>query len=344
MNGKVQKRVSLRDVADRAGISVTSASIILNKSGNYRNMAQKTRTLVEQVADEMGYHPNRIAKALREQSTKQIGLVIPNISNSFMPQLIGATQKSVDSYGYSVLMIDVSDMQDEQMRQHIVDVQNAGIVDGLIVHGCGEIISESVNTVPAVYLDTRSCLSSICFTEEKACYDLVELFAKQGLHKIVFVNGDIERESFALRESGFRKAVSDFDLADADCSVAYFPISLDGGKQAYQWIKSLEDKPEAVILLTDIMAYGFILSAWRDGCLIPEELAVASMDDLEMSELFVPSITCSHIDIDKMSQLAVKTLLENIKNEADQENQTIPTYVIERESSKKYGTDILKNK
>jgi LacI family transcriptional regulator len=336
--GHSSNRITLKQIAEKAGVSPTAASIILNKTGNYRNMSPSTREKVERIARELGYQPNHMAKALRLRATKQIGLVIPNMSNLFMPPLINVTRKTADEHDYNLLLIDLSDMDNDQMRQRIQHVQSTGSIDGMVVHGCGEIISEVVKGIPAVYLDTQSCTPSICFTEEKASYELVELFVGQGLRKICFINADIERESFALREKGYRRAMRELGLPEENVKVNYFPVSMQGGEQAYHWVCALPEQPEAVIILADVMTYGFMLAARRDGKDIPDQLAVASIDDLEMSRLFVPSITCSHVNIEKMSRLAVKTLFDMINHNTYQERQVVETYVVERESSKKFKT------
>ena len=98
------KRVTLKDVAERAGVSATSASIILNKSGNYANMAKETIARVEQAAAQLGYCPNHAARALRRNSSMQIGLVIPNIHNSFMQPLILETSKAARERKYNTIL------------------------------------------------------------------------------------------------------------------------------------------------------------------------------------------------------------------------------------------------
>jgi DNA-binding LacI/PurR family transcriptional regulator len=331
-----KKRVMLRDVAERAGVSMASASIILNKTGNYESMLEETRKRVEKAADELGYQPNYAAKALREQSTFQVGVVIPNIASSFMRPLIMETSKAIRQNGYNMILYDLTGMTDEQMRETLINVQRSGIVDGLIIHGLGEIVAEIVTKVPAVYIDTRSCKPSVCFTEIKACYDLVEMFFRQGLTKLAFANGDIERESFFLREKGFRKAHADYRIPVNEQLIGYFPINIYGGVKAFEWIESMEERPEAIIILSDIMTYGFMLAARRNSVIVPDDIGVASMEDLEMSELFIPSITCSRIDIAQMSRLAVDELFSYMRTGEIRENHTVPTELVERESSRKY--------
>lgn len=331
------KRVSLRDVAEHAGVSISSASIILNRTGNYIYMSEKTKDRVETVAAELGYQPNYAAKALREKATMQIGLVIPNILNSFMQPLVLEASRAIRERGYSTILYDMTDVTDEQKRSTLISIQQKGNVDGLIIHGFGEIVYDVIKDLPTVYIDTRSCVPSICYSEIKACYDIVELLFRQKLSSLAFVNGDVQRESFALREVGFRKAHEDYLVPLDEQNIGYFPISMSGGVMALEWALSLKKRPEAVILLSDIMTYGFMLAARRNGIRIPEDFAVASVDDLEMSAMFLPSITCSRIDIAKMSRLAVETLFTCMETGKVISNQTVPTQLMVRESSEKYG-------
>ena len=318
----IRKRVSLRQVAQKAGVSVTSASIILNKSGNYAKMSDETIARVRQVAKELGYRPNHAAKALRQRSSMQIGLVIPNIHNSFMQPLILETSKAARDHKYNTILFDMTDQTDDEIRAQLTELQQSANVDGLIIHGMGEVVYDVVNQVPAVYIDSRSCTPSVCYSEEQAGYDLAQVFLTQGLHHIAFIGGDVERESFALRDV-------EEDL------FGYFPISIPGGAAAFNWLQGKEKLPDAAVILTDAMAYGFMLEAKNKGVRIPEDIGVASADDLEMSALFHPSLTCAKVDISTICRIAVDTLFDYIKNGTAPDNCTVPTTMILRRSSQK---------
>lgn len=207
-----KKVVTLRQVAEKAGVSMTSASIILNRSGNYKSMSPKTRDKVIQAAEELGYYPNYFAKVLRQQSTMQIGLILPNITNQFMTPLIMGCTEAANRAGYNLNLIDMYGKNNEEMRENVQFLKQTGMVDGLIINAVGEIVSEAVGDFPAVYIDSKGLLPSVTFTEKKSIYDLTTLFLRQGLRRIAYIGGEETRTAYVLREQGYRDAMRDYGL------------------------------------------------------------------------------------------------------------------------------------
>lgn len=332
-----KKLVTLKDVAEKSGVSMASVSIILNKTGNYKKMSAQTRRRVEKIADEIGYQPNYIAKALRNRKTMQIGIVLPNVLNHFTAPLIMGSGEVIKQDGYNYLLFDMTNQTDQQIRDAMHFIQRSGTVDGLLVHGLGDTLADVITDIPVVYLDSHSLTPSVCFTETESTYQLTNLLIQQGLTDIVFASSNYVRETFTLRENGYRKALLDAGLPVSETSIGHFSMNLAGGVDAFKWLMSRKKMPHAIISTTDSLVYGLMLKLIANGVKIPQDIAVASVDDLEMSSIFVPPITCSHIDVKEMGSQAAKMLMRIIqKQELEDSRILIPTYMIVRESSKKF--------
>ncbi len=335
----LKKNITLKDVAEKSGVSITSVSIILNKTGNYKRMSQQTRRKVERVANELGYQTNYLAKALRQRKTMQIGLVIPNMYHMFMPLLTTGGSEIAKQYGYNFLLLDMTDKTDAEVREIIKTIQRAGIVDGLLIDALGDILYDVATEVPVVYIDSFSTKPSVCFTEFQSTYDLTELFIKQGLRKIAYIGGNNQRESIYRREQGFRKAMKDYGVMVDEKQILRVSCDIAGGLKAFDWVMEMMGKPEAIISCTDSVTHSLQTKLINAGIQVPRDIAIASVDDLEFSQVLKPAITCSHVDAKEMGRKATKLLIDILNGEDVDETQTIlvPTRMIIRESSKKFN-------
>ena len=115
-------------------------------------------------------------------------------------------------------------------------------------------------------------------------------------------------------------------------------MHLLGGRDAYDWVCSLPELPEAIVCMTDTVTYGLMFNLMKNHYRIPEDIAVASGEDLDMSSFFLPGITCSHISIEKMGSEAARLLIGILQGEEPDEREIeIETFLVERDSSKKYA-------
>ena len=268
----------------------------------------------------------------------QSGLSLPKITRQFMTPLSMGWTEAANRAGYNLNLIDMYGKNNEEMRESVQFLKQTGMVDGLIINAVGEIVSEAVGDFPAVYIDSKGLLPSVTFTEKKSIYDLTTLFLRQGLRRIAYIGGEETRTAYVLREQGYRDAMRDCGLEVDERYIHNVRMHLLGGRDAYDWVCSLPELPEAIVCMTDTVTYGLMFNLMKNHYRIPEDIAVASGEDLDMSSFFLPGITCSHISIEKMGSEAARLLTGILQGEEPDEREIeIETFLVERDSSKKYA-------
>ena len=155
---------------------------------------------------------------------------------------------------------------------------------------------------------------------------------------IPYIGGEEARTAYVLREQGYRDAMRDYGLEVDERYIHNVRMHLLGGRDAYDWVCSLPELPEAIVCMTDTVTYGLMFNLMKNHYRIPEDIAVASGEDLDMSSFFLPGITCSHISIEKMGSEAARLLIGILQGEEPDEREIeIETFLVERDSSKKYA-------
>lgn len=331
------KLTTLRDVAREAGVSPATASLVLSRAEGAARIPPATQARVLEAAESLNYRPHYIARALRLQESLQIGLVVPNISHPYMPALIRGVGDVVRGQGYNLLLLDMTTATTEEVARDLAILRRGGI-DGLVIMSMSTEFARSLNELPAVYIDEYSVTPVVRFDAEQAAYDLTRLFASCGLRRIAFVGSAVHRETFLMRERGYRRALRDAGVEyDAQLAVEV-SVDLAGGAQAAEWLVSLDRLPSAAVVCTDVIALGLLPALSARGVHVPDDLAVASIDDVEMAALATPPLTCVHVPAYEIGCRAARILLRLIGGEDLRETvEIVPTRLIIRASSEQPG-------
>ena len=185
------------------------------------------------------------------------------------------------------------------------------------------------------------CLQVMTRTPKKpnsALRKVAKVRLTNGEEVIAYIGGEETRTAYVLREQGYRDAMRDYGLEVDERYIHNVRMHLLGGRDAYDWICSLPELPEAIVCMTDTVTYGLMFNLMKNHYRIPEDIAVASGEDLDMSSFFLPGITCSHISIEKMGSEAARLLTGILQgDEPDEREIEIETFLVERDSSKKYA-------
>jgi LacI family transcriptional regulator, repressor for deo operon, udp, cdd, tsx, nupC, and nupG len=306
-----QSRVTLKDVAQAAGVSLATVSHALRGNGT---VSERTATRVREIASEIGYRPHLIAVNLRRQRTFTIGVIIPALSNPFLSELIEAVYGECRARGYTVLCGTTN--YDSATEAHYIDLFLDHPCDGIIVAGPPDRLEEIIRAgVPAVLIDCHmpSDFVRVPVVEVEdmhGMYSAVAHLQRLGHETIGLVYGPLDQ----LRQEGYRRAL-------VDAGREYEPdLVADAGQLYFQNAASvavdlLAARPEitAIATTTDVLAFGVLQAARVSGRRVPEDLAVVGFDDIPLAAAANPPLTTIAQPVDQIVANAVELLLEQVE-------------------------------
>ncbi len=333
------RQVTIKDVANQAGVSTTTVSHVIN---NTRFVAEPTRDAVEKAMSNLGYHPNTLARSLRSGETKTIGLMLPDGSNPFFADMARRIEDLGFKNGYSVILCN-SDNDLEKQCSYI-DTLIAKQVDGVIFISAGESkedLQRLANTgTPVVVVDRNIPLSladMILLDNEQAGYDGAKHLIDLGHTRIALITGPTELAPSHMRECGFRKALREIGIEPKPEYIVQGDFTMKSGSFVMEKLLLTEPLPTAVFALNDMMAIGAMATARRNGYRIPEDFSFVGFDNIELASAIVPSLTTIAQPVGKIAETAVERLLEKVQLDVSSwENEEIilPAKIIVRDSTR----------
>ncbi len=318
-------RVRLKDVAQVAGVSPTTVSIVL-KDPETSRVGRKTAERILKLAKELNYRPNYSARSLVTSRSHTIGLVITTLDNPFYAEIAHDIIQRAKEAGYSVILSSApGGIEDERHSVH--DLLDRG-VDGLILCSVmrqdpvvDELIAEDVNFVTAlrtVETDLSSPpLDFIGVDNDRGAYMAVDHLIRLGHQRIAILTGDLDTSTGFNRLSGVQAALKANVIQPDPKLIFKGDFHRKTGYQLTKQILALEALPTAVFAHSDHMAIG-VLECLRDnGVKVPQDMAVVGFDDIEMAGL--PGVDLTTVSQKKatMGRLAMDRLVEKIHGDSE---------------------------
>lgn len=328
-------KVTIKDIAKKAAVSATTVSRVLN---NKPDVGDGTRAKILKIIDEMDYNPNRIARGLVMQKTNTIGLIIPDISNPFFPEIARGIEDKAQKMGYSVIFFNTDNHLDREKKA--VELFKSKQVDGLIVSLSlgNEAVLENLKAAdyPVVQID-RSVLNDtyplVSIDNQKSAYQMVEYMIKKGYRKIAHISGDLNTTTARARMKGYKKALRDYNIELNNDYIVEGNYTQHSGFEAAQKLLKLKTRPAAVFAANDLSAAGVYKALFAAGLKIPNEIAVGGHDDINTASLLRPELTTMRQPKYSMGEQAAAVLLKMINNQQlEIEDQILKTNLMIRES------------
>lgn len=326
---------TIKDVARAAKVSIATVSRILNGKDTV------SPPLVERVmaaVEELQYHPNAMARALKVNESRSIGLIIPDIENPFFPALVRGVEDAAQMHHYAVILCN-TDSKPEEEEKYIRFLQSKR-VDGILFTGGprSERNVELLSTlsIPVVLLDRRvgSQLSAVITNNRLGGFMATEHLIKKGRRRIAFISGPAELSSVQERRQGYAEALEQYGLAPDQDLIQAGDFSFESGYQAASRLVASGQEFDGVFAANDLMAIGAIEYLAAYGLRVPAEIAVTGYDDIRMAGWYKPSLTTVRQPVYIMGQSAVKMIIDRITGENRQyREQIITPELVVRESS-----------
>ncbi|WP_042464166.1 LacI family DNA-binding transcriptional regulator [Neobacillus dielmonensis] len=326
---------TIKEIAERAKVSRTTVSRVINNSGYVSEEAKKR---VLQVIEETGYIPSENAKSLRTKKTKVIGVILPKISTETSSRLVKGLDHVLAKEGYQILLTNTN-LETEKEIEYLRLLKSRH-VDGIILSATiiNQPLIDEINqlNIPFVTVGQYiSGLANVLFDDYQASKDMVNYIVNKGYKQIAFIGVDEKDRSVGyLRKAGYLDAMKENHLLVEDSWVQKGIFDVESG---YHCMKQMMDfskqKPSAVLAVTDRLAIGAMQYIKEAGLSIPADIAVAGMGASELSKFISPALTTLDFSMEEVGREAAGLLLEQINGEIYHEKIKMVKYrLIERSS------------
>lgn len=330
----MKQKVTIDDVAKKAGVSKQTVSRAINNKGD---ISAKTRQRILELIEEMGFRPNRMAQAMNTSRSHMIGLVVPDITNPFFPEVVRAVQDAAMANGYTTIVCNTDDSPEIDVLNDLVSHG----VDGLITF-THQADDESVSAFadrfgPMLIINrefTHPNVTSLMVNNVKGGLLAVQHLVELGHHKICMLTSELTSMEDTRRVVGYKNALEDADVPfDPELLVQVSP-TLTGGYYAAKNI--LEKRPDitALFCFNDMMGLGALRACKDLNLNVPEDVSVIGFDDIQLTSMVTPTLSSIHVDKYEMGRLAFERVLSLIKNsKSDRSVINMEPQLIIREST-----------
>ena len=318
---------TIRDVAERAGVSVTTVSRVLNNRGY---ISEATRRKVYQAMEELDYQPNEVARSLFRKRSNIIGLIVPTVAHPFFAELTAYVEAYAYARGYKVLLCN-SEL-DASKEQEYIWMLRRNQVDGIIMASHTLEVEEYKKlSLPVVTFD-RFISNRIPYVTSDNYQGkmAVELLLQRGCRKIAHVWQP------GSGHAGQPAAQGLMDVAE-ERQVPYFTVETDINVfEMGKYVKLLEDLlPRAGDRwpLSTAISWPSYIVCHKLGKRIPEDMKIIGYDDVSLASLVSPQITSVRQPLAEMSELSVKLIEDLVEGRRVQVENCLPVELMERETT-----------
>lgn len=308
---------SIKDVAQKAGVSVATVSRVINHNPNVKAHL-KERVL--RAIEEIGYQPSGIARNMRNQSVPVIGLIISDIQNPFFTSMVRAVEDNALENGYTVLLCN-SD-EDPKKEQLYLDVMTRERVAGIIIVPSHSKCCPSLKKlkIPIVVVDRKlrnmQC-DSVLLDNVSGSKQATEHLINLGHRRIGFVGAPTTISVGADRLLGYQKALREHGIPEDNTLIEIGDFKETGGYQAALNLLKLDQRPTAIFSVNNLMTMGTLKAINEIRLKIPDDISVIGFDDMPWLTLITPPLTAVRQPVYKMGAEAAKLLFENINLEIE---------------------------
>jgi LacI family transcriptional regulator len=305
----------MKQVAERAGVSTTTVSHVLN---NTRVVSEDVQERVRAAMKELRYIPSAVARSLKGDKTHTIGMMIPNNTNPYFAELIQGIEDASFKQGYNVILCNAYD--DTRKQTAYLQVLMEKRIDGLILVASAADDEHALllrhEAVPIVQLERALPgldADLILAGQEEGGYQATRHLIELGHRAIACVSGPADLPRTRERVGGFLRAMAEAGLDVPADRMVHAEFTSAGGHAAFTRLLASADRPTAVFVTSDLMALGGLCAAGAAGVRVPAQLSVVGYDDIAGAGYALPPLTTMAPPKREMAQCAIELLIERIR-------------------------------
>ncbi|HWC82926.1 MAG TPA: LacI family DNA-binding transcriptional regulator [Pseudonocardiaceae bacterium] len=329
-----RSRVTIRDVAARAGVSVATVSKVINQR---YGVSAETFARVTAVIEELGYEASLVAQSLRNHQTNVIGILVADLE-PFSTELLKGTADAIRGTGFELVVYSAGGRTDDHVgwERRYLSRLSGTLVDGAV------LVTPTVVDVnygaPVVAVDPHtgpSDLPTIDSDNLRGAQLATEHLLELGHRRIGMLTGRTDLQSAQLRERGYRAALSDAGVMADETLIRLGAYDAAMSAKSARDLLSLPEPPTAIFAANDISAIAVVEVAGEMGLRVPEDLSVVGFDNIPESALNSPPLTTVNQPIRTMGQRAIELLVQLIRGEqTDTTHLTLATELVVRGSTR----------
>jgi len=332
--GRTKMAITIRDVAKEAGVSVSTVSRVLNDKDD---VAAETYERVQDVIQQLGYTSSLAARSMRSRRTNVIGLIVPDVADSFSIQVMKGVNQAIFELDYDLIIYTSGSIKKRsaaERERHFVSLLNGSVTDGVII--VTPAATNFSTAAPVVTIDPNEECPE-CFmltaTNRSGAMAAMEHLIGLGHRRIGFIGGRPDLLCAQRRLLGYLDALHQASLPVDPDLIATGDFTTETGQLCAQKLLSLSNPPTAIFAANDQSAIGTIEMAREMGLRVPQDLSVVGFDNIPEAAYFNPALTTVDQFIKEMGRVSTEKLVDLIQGQSlESDLYKMPTQLVVRDS------------
>lgn len=308
---------TMKDIARLAGVSTSTVSHVINKS---RFVSDEIAERVNNAALQLNYAPSALARSLKMNRTKTIGMLVTTSTNPFFGEVVKGVERSCYHQGYNLILCNTEG--DNQRMKASINTLLQKRVDGLLLM-CSTLEGERLDVfdrypdIPIVVMDWGPILFASDKIQDNSLqggYMAAKHLIECGHKEIGCITGPLIRHQAQMRYEGYKRALAEAGIAINPDWIVESDFECEGGYQAFEKLYERGKLPSALFVSNDMMAMGVIQAASQRGLRVPDDLSLIGYDDVHIAKFMTPALTTIHQPKYRLGKAAIDTLLYRLEN------------------------------
>lgn len=324
------KALSIKDIAKKANVSITTVSFIINGKAVEKNISTAVISRVEQIIKEDGFTPNQVARSLRMGNSNIIALIVEDISNPFFASIARLIEEKAHKRGYKIIY---SSTENEPARtKELINLYKSRQVDAYIIAPAegteADIESLLLEQKPVVLFDRylpELNVNYVGVDHFDASYAAVRHFVKEKRRKIAMVTVNVEVQQITNRYDGYEKALNDHGIEPNDQLVVKIPFNQSKEDTIAQLVGFFERNLEmdAVLFATNYLAISGLIALKQMKKMVDEKFSVIAYDDGDVFKLHSPEISAVEQPLNEISERIINLIFDQLASKTMQTTQQV---------------------
>ena len=306
----------MRQIADRAGVSIGTVSHVINETATVR---PKLRGRVLEAIRSMGYQPSALAQGLRKNRTNMLGMVIPDITNPFFPGVVRGVEDVAYKRSFRVILCN-ADNDPSKEESYVRELRSYHIAGLLIIPAAGADIASHLRayasaSVPVVCIDRVPDGwkgDAVLVANAEGAYLATRHLIEMGHKRLAVIAGPLGLTNAAERLKGFTRALNEARIEIEPEFVQEARFDTASGYQAALRVLRMLPRPTAIFACNDLMAFGVLQAARELNLRCPDDVSIAGFDSLEFTKFTDPSLTSVYQPGYQLGATAARLLLQRV--------------------------------